>query len=56
MGKKEEQICSNEKWKPELCILLDLKMKINNLSDMIDCHYKLRYMYLYFQPNHSNPQ
>ena len=43
MGKKEEQICSNEKWKPELCILLDLKMKFNNLSDMIDCHYKLRY-------------
>ena len=33
IGKKEEQICSNEKWKPELCILKPLKMKDDNLSD-----------------------
>ena len=33
MGKKEEQICPNEKWKPELCILIALKMKDGNLSD-----------------------
>ena len=33
MGKKEEQICPNEKWKPELCILKALKMKDDNLSD-----------------------
>ena len=30
---KEEQICLNEKWKPELCILKALKMKDDNLSD-----------------------
>ena len=33
MGKKEEQICPNEKWKPKLCILMALKMKDDNLSD-----------------------
>ena len=33
MRKKEEQICSNKKWKPELCILKTLKMKDDNLSD-----------------------
>ena len=32
-GKKEEQIWPNEKWKPELCILITLKMKDDNLSD-----------------------
>ena len=33
MGKKEEQIWPNEKSKPELCILMALKMKDDNLSD-----------------------
>ena len=33
MGKKEEQICPNENWKPELCILKALKMKDDYLSD-----------------------
>ena len=32
MGKKEEQICPNEKWKPELYILKALKMKDDNWS------------------------
>ena len=33
MGKKEEQICPNEKWKLELYILKALKMKDDYLSD-----------------------
>ena len=33
MGKMEEQFWPNEKWTPELCILMALKMKDDNLSD-----------------------
>ena len=33
MGKKEEQIWPNKKRKLELCILVALKMKDDNLSD-----------------------
>ena len=55
MGKKEEQICPNEKWKPELCILTEgLKKWKMIICLMINRHYKLRYWYsLYFQPNHT---
>ena len=53
MGKKEEQTCPNEKWKPALCILMALKLKMI-ICLMINRHYKRRYWYsLYFQPNHT---
>ena len=55
MGKKEEQICPNEKWKPELCILMALKMNDDNLFDD-KSSLQASYRYFYFQPTHGIPQ
>ena len=33
MGRKDKQICPNENWKSELCILIASKMKGGDLSD-----------------------